>query len=573
MPSSCPEAPGPEMRDRRRERLSSALFRLLAAHPRFDAAALVDSRVAPPRPVASTPALLALRRDGGGDWPTAPPVTCPAARLDPARLGLDAGFAATAPVPAPDGGLLGYLLVADRRDRRLTAAMARTLADVAALAAPLFPQPADRPAAAPSPEGAATLRGAVRPRAAAERLIELALRRQPAGPVGLMTLDVDRFRAFNQALGSAAGDALLATTGARLQAALGPGGFLLRLDGDRFVVVAPGDPEALAVLARRLLDAVSQPLALDGRMLVIQASIGVVAGPAAGVPPSDLLIRADAALRRAKAEGRNRFVLDEPAHAAAALDGSRLELDLAGALGSRQMHLVYQPYVDLADGRVAGFETLLRWRHPLRGELNPAAFIAAAEATGQILPLGDWVLRTALAAAARWPRRLSLAVNISPLQFHQPGFLARIDAALAESGLPPERLELEITETVLMRDNPETTAVLRALIARGVRIALDDFGTGYSALAYLARLPHHRIKLDKAFVHDLANPATADLIRAIIATARAQGVAVTAEGVERPEQLPLVRRAGFTHAQGYAVGLPVGAPDAYFAEPDRLPVH
>jgi len=556
------------MRDRRGERLSSALFRLLAGHPRFAAAALLDTRVVPPRLVAATPALLALRR--AGDW-AAPPAIGPAARLDPAALGLEARFAAAAPVPGPNGGVLGCLLVADRRDRRLTAATARALADAAELATQLLPPPAGRPAP-PSPEGVAALRGAIRQRAAAERLIAAALRRQPADPVGLMVLDVDRFRAVNEALGSAAGDALLATTGARLQAALGPRSFLLRLEGDRFVIVAPGDPEALVALAQRLLEAVSQPLALDGRTLTIQASIGVVAGAAAGVSPPDLLIRADAALRRAKADGRNRFALHEPEHAAAALDGSRLELDLAGALGGRQMHLVYQPYVDLVDGRVEGFETLLRWRHPLRGELNPAAFIAAAEATGQILPLGDWVLRTALAAAARWPRRLALAVNISPLQFHQPGFLGRIDAALAESGLSPERLELEITETVLMRDSPETTAVLRELIARGVRIALDDFGTGYSALAYLSRLPHHRIKLDKAFVQDLANPATADLIRAIIATARAQGIAVTAEGVERPEQLPLVRRAGFTHAQGYATGLPVGAPEAYFAEPDHLPV-
>ena len=570
MPSRLSGGAGTEMRDRR-EKLAGALFRLLAAQPRFEAAAVVDTRVSPPRLVAATPAMRALRRDGGPDWPAPPPAAGGTVRLDPAGAGLDARFVAAAPVPGPEGELLGQLVVADRGERRLTEAMARTLADVAALAAPLLPR-AGRAEVRPTAEGAATVRGAVRQRAAAERLIAAALRRASIDPVGLMVLDVDRFRAVNQALGSAAGDALLATIGARLQSALGPGDFLLRLEGDRFVVVAPGDPEAVAAIARRLLEAVSQPLALDGRTLGIQASIGAVTGAAAGAP-SDLLIRADAALRRAKAEGRNRVVLDEPELSAAALDGSRLELDLAAALGGKQMHLVYQPYIDLTDGRVAGFETLLRWRHPLRGELNPAAFIAAAETTGQILPLGDWVLRTALAAAAGWPGKLALAVNISPLQFHQPGFLARIDAALAESGLAPERLELEITETVLLRDNPETTAVLRALIARGVRIALDDFGTGYSALAYLARLPHHRIKLDKTFVHDLANPATADLIRAIIATARAKGVAVTAEGVERPEQLALVRRAGFTHAQGYATGMPVPAPEAYFAEPDRLPVH
>jgi EAL domain-containing protein (putative c-di-GMP-specific phosphodiesterase class I) len=195
-----------------------------------------------------------------------------------------------------------------------------------------------------------------------------------------------------------------------------------------------------------------------------------------------------------------------------------------------------------------------------------------AEATGLILRLGRWALTTALARARGWPQSLDPSVNISPLQFHQPGFLAQVDAALAETGFPPERLELEITETVLMRDNPETTAQLRALISRGIRIALDDFGTGYSALAYLTRLPHHRIKLDKAFVQDLANPATAELIRAIIALARAQGIAVTAEGVERPEHLALVRRAGFTHAQGFATGSPVADPSVLFAAtPDIQP--
>ena len=446
--------------------------------------------------------------------------------------------------------------------------MAHALADAADLALPLL-QP---PTPVADPEAHAVIRGAARPRAAAQRMIESAVRKQLGGPAALLMLDLDRFRAINEALGSAAGDALLAVIGARLQQALGPDGFLLQLEGDRFVVVAPGDNDAQVSLAHRLLHAVRQPLALGGRTLAIQASIGIVAGPAAGLSPPDLLVQADAALRRAKADGRDRFVLHEPAYAAAAVDGSQLELDLAGALADRQMYLVYQPFVDLANGGVAGFETLLRWRHPLRGEINPASFIASAEASGLILPLGEWVLRTALATASRWPPRLTLAVNISPLQFHQPGFVAHIDSALADAGVAPDRLELEITETVLMRDNPETTAVLRALIARGVRIALDDFGTGYSALAYLARLPHHRIKLDKAFVQDLANPATRDLIRAIIAMARAQGVAVTAEGVERDEHLSLVKRIGFTHAQGFATGRPVPAPEPYFSNEVAAPV-
>jgi EAL domain-containing protein (putative c-di-GMP-specific phosphodiesterase class I) len=308
---------------------------------------------------------------------------------------------------------------------------------------------------------------------------------------------------------------------------------------------------------------VSQPLALDGRTLMMQASIGIVAGVTADLPTPMVLLQADTALRRAKAEGQSRIVLHEPAEAVAARESSRLELDLGAALAANQLRLVYQPFVDLGDGRISGAEALLRWRHPTRGDLLPATFIPIAEASGQILPLGRWALRTALSAACSWPSRLTLAVNISPLQFHQPGFIAEIDAALAETGFPAERLELEITETVLLRDNPCTTEQLQALIGRGIRIALDDFGTGYSALAYLARLPHHRIKLDKSFVQDLGNPTTNDLIRAIIALAGARGVAVTAEGVERTEQLVLVRRMGFTHAQGYAIGAP---------QPDPSPV-
>jgi EAL domain-containing protein (putative c-di-GMP-specific phosphodiesterase class I) len=288
----------------------------------------------------------------------------------------------------------------------------------------------------------------------------------------------------------------------------------------------------------------------------------MVTGTAAPRHAMALLGQAESALRRAKSEGRDRCVVHEPSEAALTLDKSRLELDLAHAAQRGELHLVYQPYVDLSDGSVAGAEALIRWRHPTRGELQPMSFIPMAEATGLILPLGRWALRAALARAIDWPASTTLSVNISPLQFHQSDFLDEVDAALVDTGFPAGRLELEITETVLMRDNPDTTAQLHALINRGIRIALDDFGTGYSALAYLARLPHHRIKLDKSFVQDLGNPATAELIRAIISLARSQGIDVTAEGVERDEHLALVRRAGFTHAQGYAMGAPAADPAA-----------
>ena len=365
--------------------------------------------------------------------------------------------------------------------------------------------------------------GTVHGRSAAQSLVDAALVGRDRGEITLMMLDLDRFGPVNDALGIATGDLVLAATTERLERALAGLGRAVRLEGDRFLLVAAASAAEAPRLARRLLEAVNQPLDLDGRTLSVKASAGVVAGVAPGVSAKVLLTQADAALRRAKFEGRNRFVVHEPAQAVAAVENTRLELDLAGALAEGQLHLAYQPYLDLRAGRISGVEALLRWRHPARGILLPADFIPMAEANGHILALGRWALRRALADATKWRAPLTLAVNVSPLQFHQPGFLAEIDAALAKSGFPPGRLEFEITESVLVRDSPETTAMLRALIARGIRIALDDFGTGYSALAYLARLPHHRIKLDKAFVQDMANPATANLIGAIISLARARG--------------------------------------------------
>ena len=457
------------------DKLTAALFRLLAAPGGAAAAGLYAADREGCRLVAANDALRALlAAPDGAALP--PPAAAAAARIDPAAMGLDAAFAALVPLRR------GFLVVADTRPRRLTPGLTRRLADAAVLAEPLL----DRAAGRPAPSVGPALHAAIRPRAAAQRLVEAAIRSGAAdGPAGLMMLDLDRFHAVNEALGVAAGDALLGVTGTRLEQALDIGDRLVRLEGDRFVIVSPRDPAGLRALARRLLHAVSQPLVLDGRTVIMQASIGIVAANGGGVPTPVLLTQADNALRRAKIEGRGRFVLHEPAEGALELERSHLELDLANALANGQMHLAYQPFIDLRDGRVSGAEALLRWRHPTRGELQPAAFIPLAEATGMILPLGRWALRAAMERAKRWPERIGLAVNISPLQFHQPGFLADVDAALAATGFPPERLELEITETVLMRDNPDTTGQIRALISRGIRIALDDFGTGYSRLPTL----------------------------------------------------------------------------------------
>lgn len=309
---------------------------------------------------------------------------------------------------------------------------------------------------------------------------------------------------------------------------------------------------------------VARPMEITGRSISLQASVGIADLLQADEPASHEVRRAEAALRRAKLEGRSRSVLHVPDFELADREEGSLEFDLAHAVADGQMRLAFQPYITLATGRVAGAEALLRWRHPMHGELGPARFVPIAESTGAILPLGAWMMRTALGSAMRWPDPMRLSVNISALQFHQPGFIGEVGSALAATGFPAHRLELEVTETVLMRDSADTVALLRALMSRGIRIALDDFGTGYSALAYLSRLPHHRIKLDRSFIRDLSNPSTAALIRAIVASARSQGVSVTAEGVETMAQLEAVRAMGFTHAQGYATGAPMEDPAEAF---------
>lgn len=538
-----------------KSKFTESLFRLLA-DAGLDAAGIFLAGPAGPLIAASTPALSSLRAAGSISAPPLPPPDAPPATIAPEAVGLDCAFAAVVPILQSPETSAGVLLVASPSSRRLGPKLIRILADAATIASALVPQPGSW--RLPS---TAELRNVVRSRDQSQRLVESALRGQvDAVAPTVMILDIDRFRSVNAALGNTAGDAVLTVTGTRLQQALGPNDLLLRLEGDRFGLVVRRTPDTLEPLAEELLKAVSEPLVLRGRTLSIRARIGMVTGAPGLRGAQALLGQAEAAVRRAKSDPNERWVIHEPAEAALSLDKSRLELDLAHAAQRGELYLVYQPYVDLSTGEASGAEALLRWRHPTRGELQPLSFIPMAEATGLILPLGRWALRAALARAAGWPPETTLSVNISPLQFHQSDFLEEVDAALAESRFPADRLELEITETVLMRDNPDTTARLRALINRGIRIALDDFGTGYSALAYLARLPHHRIKLDKSFVQDLGNPATAELIRAIISLARAQGIAVTAEGVEREEHLALVRRLGFTHAQGFATGSPAADP-------------
>ena len=532
-----------------------ALMRMIAARTGTDAICYIDPAETPPRVIAATDAVAGYRQlidpeETAFDWSA-----CLAAATE-APLDLTSNDGTCAQVIAMPVRMEGHatgLLVALGDRIKATPALTDGLREGAELLALL---PATAPRALNGPMG----RHCVLPRADACRLIEA--RQAGTNAAALLLIDIDRFSAINAVLGFPAGDSLLAITATRLARSIGPREVLSRLESDRFLVLSDRPAADLPELARKLADSLGEPIPIAGEVIVLQATLGLVTSKDPALTGETLLMQAENALRSGKNDGGNRLVRHEARAEAAVQERCRLELDLGQAIDLDQMRLVYQPYLDLASNRPCGVEALLRWDHPQRGELQPAAFISMAERTGQILPVGDWTLRRALEQAADWPDGPRLSVNISALQFRQPDFTRKVDAALAATGFPAERLELEITETVLMRDNPETIGQLRTLINRGVRIALDDFGTGYSALAYLARLPHHRIKLDRCFVQDLANPCTTELIRAIIVSARAQGIAVTAEGVETPEQLSAVRRMGFTHAQGFATGSPVADPSA-----------
>jgi diguanylate cyclase (GGDEF)-like protein len=552
-------------------RTLSAFFRFVTARLEYPAVGVYEVLDGAARLCGGTDAFHAYCGGEPGSWDALPPVLAEAlnadgpVRVDPATIGIASAYAALMPVRS-GGNTPAFLLFLDGRRRWLGPKPAAGMRDAAALLAALSNTPAPAgaaQAAEPTPDGlVAGVTSRILPLADARRMIRAEC--ASAGRTAVLLLDMDRFRAINAALGAAAGDSLLALTATRLERSIGESEKLARLGADRFLILSSRPEAELPVLAARLLASVAEPLSLAGHSVTMQATIGLSPPQPAGTPAATQFLQADTALRRGKAEGGNRVVLHEPGHNAALSDASRLELDLAKAIDEGQLSLVYQPYVSLDTDRIVGVEALLRWQHPDRGELHPAQFIALAEATGQILPIGTWALRTALRKAVDWPEGIRLSVNISAMQFHQPDFTARVDSALAASGFPAERLELEITETVLMRDNPETIGQIRTLIARGIKIALDDFGTGYTALAYLTRLPHHRLKLDQGFVRDLSNPATADLVRAIVTSARSQGIAVTAEGVESPEQLEQVRRLGFTHAQGFVTGAPLADPSTFF---------
>ncbi|MBJ6120357.1 EAL domain-containing protein [Sphingomonas sp. BT553] len=382
-------------------------------------------------------------------------------------------------------------------------------------------------------------------------------------PSALFLMDLDRFKAVNDTLGHQAGDALLKQVAQRLQRGVGESGLVGRLGGDEFQVLLPGmdTREPLATLATDLITALSQPYFIAGTSVTIGCSIGVAIAPHDGEDAETLVRNADLALYAAKADGRGVHRFYHGDMLLGARNRQQLETDLRAALACGDFHLCYQPVVSTADARIVGYEALVRWQHPMRGLVSPADFIPVAEECGLIEGLGEWVLRTACAEAARWPRDVRVAVNVSPIQFANPHLPAIVTSALAQSGLLPDRLELEITEGVFLNDSDDSDRMFRALKNIGVRLALDDFGTGYSSLGYLRTAPFDKIKIDQSFVRGAAQPGNrnAAIIRAIVTLADTLGMETTAEGVEIQDEIDLVRDLGCSHIQGYVYGRPAPA--------------
>ena len=375
-------------------------------------------------------------------------------------------------------------------------------------------------------------------------------------------LDLDQFKAVNDTFGHPVGDRLLNLVAERLHAVVGETDTIARMGGDEFVIVQAQIAEAAdaTALAERIVHRVSQPYDIDGQQAVIGVSIGIAVGPGDGISADMLLRNADLALYRAKGDGRGTFRFFEPAMDMQMQARRTMEQDLRRALSGGEFELHYQPVVNLAQDEISGFEALIRWNHPTQGMVSPASFIPLAEEIGFIVPIGEWVIRQACATAARWPGNLKVAVNISAVQFRNPGLSEVIVNALAASGLDPARLEIEITESVLLQNREATLAVLHQLRALGVRIALDDFGTGYSSLTYLQCFPFDKIKIDRSFVKDITeNSGSLNIVRAVAALARGMGMAATAEGVETREQLDSITSEGCTEMQGFLFSRPLPA--------------
>jgi diguanylate cyclase (GGDEF)-like protein/PAS domain S-box-containing protein len=395
------------------------------------------------------------------------------------------------------------------------------------------------------------------------------LRRALAGfqgrvrPAALMIIDLDRFKAVNDTMGHPVGDELLKQVAARLRQAVGSMGDVGRLGGDEFKVVLPGldDAKQLNSLAATIIESLSCVYRIQGSDVSIGASIGIAIAPDHGATPDDLVRNADLALYAAKDAGRGVARFYEPGMHSSAELKRQIETDMREAYKNGDFRLVYQPIVALAEERIVGFEALIRWNHPTKGAISPADFIPLAEECGLIEQIGEWTLRTAAAEAANWAVEARVAVNVSAIQFANPGFPNLVANVLAQSGLAPDRLEIEITEGVFVSEGAHTDRQFALLKKLGVRLALDDFGTGYSSLGYLRRAPFDKIKIDQSFVRgaSLGQDRNAAIIKAIVTLAETMQLETTAEGVETQDEIDFIRQIGCSHIQGFVYGKPIEA--------------
>ncbi|OCC23104.1 diguanylate cyclase [Croceicoccus estronivorus] len=382
----------------------------------------------------------------------------------------------------------------------------------------------------------------------------------------VLLLDLDRFKQVNDTMGHPVGDVLLEQVSQRLQQMVGAEGQVGRLGGDEFKVILAGRPdrERLAYLAHEIIANLSQPYSIEGHRVVIGASIGIAIAPEHGETSDELIRNADLALYAAKDGGRGRYHFFADDLHSQAEERRQLEQDLRDAIHNGGLELHYQPVVETATEEITGFEALLRWNHPEKGPLSPTKFVEVAEDTGLISAIGEWALRTACHDLARWPEKIRVAVNVSPLQFANPQLPAIVTNAIARAGVAPGRLELEITESAFLNDDEETGAMFAALKRVGVRLALDDFGTGYSSLGYLKKAPFDKIKIDQSFVRGATQPGSRNgaIIASITSLAQSLGMDTTAEGVETLDELELVRQHGCSHIQGFIYEQVLTAQDA-----------
>jgi len=397
-------------------------------------------------------------------------------------------------------------------------------------------------------------------RAAFRDEMEAALKRVRRGQmIAVMCLDLDHFKNVNDTLGHVLGDKLLCAAADRLKDVVRETDTIARLGGDEFAVLQTGldKPESAGSFAQRIITAINQPYDLDGHQVVVSTSVGIAISPNDGNTTEQLLRNADMALYRAKSDGRSTYRYFEPEMDQQLQARRSLEIDLRNAVANGEFQLFYQPQVDAVTERITGCEALLRWNSPTRGMVPPSEFVPLAEEIGLIVPIGEWVLKQACCEAASWTEPVRVAVNLSPAQFKSRSVMQSVINALAVSGLEASRLELEITESVLLHDNEATLATLHQLRSFGIKISMDDFGTGYSSLSYLRSFPFDKIKIDRSFIKDISDKGDcAAIVKAVAGLGKGLGIATTAEGVETIEQLRQVRLEGCTEVQGYFFSAP-----------------